>query len=239
MTDTPRMSLPLLVPAQAQKHVTVNEALTRIDALTHLTLVSASITMPPATVEEGVVYAVPTGAMDAWSGQSGNLALGVNGGWVFVPPQRGWQAMLLDEGAFAVWDGAGWRIGAVTLSPSGAGMAFRAVEIVVPLGSESTLTTHEVIPARAILFGVTGLVIEAITGSVATWSLGVDGDIGRFGTGLGLGPNSWVNGPAAPIVYWSPTALTITAEGGAFSGGVVRLVVHYAELSLPSPVASP
>ena len=47
MTDTPRMSLPLLAPAQAQKHVTVNEALARIDALTHLTLASVSLTVPP------------------------------------------------------------------------------------------------------------------------------------------------------------------------------------------------
>ncbi|MBF9022939.1 hypothetical protein FZCC0069_07210 [Rhodobacterales bacterium FZCC0069] len=45
--------------------------------------------------------------------------------------------------------------------------------------------------------------------------------------------NSWVNGPQAPLVYWSPTALTLTAEGGVFSGGTVRLVAHYIQLSLP------
>ncbi len=33
MTDTTRLGLPLLAPAQAQKHVTVNEALGRLDAV--------------------------------------------------------------------------------------------------------------------------------------------------------------------------------------------------------------
>ena len=32
MTDTSQLGLPLLEPAQAQKHVTVNEALVRLDA---------------------------------------------------------------------------------------------------------------------------------------------------------------------------------------------------------------
>ena len=53
MTDTPQMSLPLLAPAQAQKHVTVNEALARIDALTHLVLSSVSVASPPVSAPDG------------------------------------------------------------------------------------------------------------------------------------------------------------------------------------------
>ncbi|PWK62169.1 DUF2793 domain-containing protein [Roseicyclus mahoneyensis] len=236
MTDTPRMSLPLLAPAQAQKHVTVNEALSRIDALTHLTLVSTDTATPPAAAPEGEIYAVPPGAVNAWAGQDGQLAIAVNGGWVFVPPRRGWRALVLDQGLPAIWDGADWRPGAVTLAPSNAGMAMRSFEITVPITPGATVTTPLVIPARAILFGVTGRVIETITGSATLWRLGVSGDNGRFGVGLGIGLNSWVNGPAAPIVYWSPTALLLTAQGGTFAGGSVRLVIHFAELSLPAPV---
>jgi hypothetical protein len=236
MTDTARMSLPLLAPAQAQKHVTVNEALLRIDALTHLTLASVGVVTPPVAAPDGEIYAVPPGAVNAWAGQDGNLALRVAGGWVFVPPRRGWRAMVLDTGEAAVWDGADWRSGAVTLTPSGAAISLKSNEFEVALTAGATVSTPVVIPSRALVFGVTGRVIEAITGTATAWDLGVAGDAGRFGTGLGLALNSWVNGPAAPIVYWSPEALQITAQGGAFAGGAIRLIVHYAELSLPDPV---
>ncbi|NKX46313.1 DUF2793 domain-containing protein [Roseicyclus persicicus] len=236
MTDTPRLSLPLLAPAQAQKHVTVNEALVRVDGMTQLVLASASLTTPPAAAPEGTVYAVPPGGVNAWAGQDGRLALSVNGGWVFVAPQRGWRAFVLDSGLPAVWDGADWRPGAVSLSPAGASMSLSSLDIEVVLSAGPAVTTAPVIPARALLFGVTGRVTEAITGTAASWDLGVPGDTGRFGTGLGTGLNSWVNGPAAPIVYWTPTALEITAQGGSFAGGALTLVLHYAELRLPDPV---
>lgn len=236
MTDTARMSLPLLAPAQAQKHVTVNEALLRLDGLTHLTLASVGVVTPPLAAPEGELYAVPPGAVNAWAGQDGKLALRVAGGWVFVPPQRGWRAFVLDTGEAAIWDGADWRAGAVTLSPSGAAMSLKSYEFDVTLGTGGTVATPVVIPARALVFGVTGRVITAITGTATSWSLGVQGDAGRFGTGLGLALNSWVNGPAAPVVYWAPAALQITAVGGVFAGGAVRLIVHYAEVSLPAPV---
>lgn len=236
MTDTPRMSLPLLAPAQAQKHVTVNEALLRIDALTHLTLVSASLTTPPVAAPDGALYGVPPGAVNAWAGQAGRLAIAVGGGWVFALPRRGWRALVLDTGLPAIWNGADWQMGAVTLSPSGAGLAVKSVQFDLTLTAGASVSSPIIIPARAILFGVTGRVVTAITGGATSWSLGVAGDTGRFGTGLGVSLNSWVNGPAAPIVYWSPTALLMTAQGGTFAAGSVRLVVHYAHLSLPAPV---
>jgi len=236
MTDTPRMSLPMLAPAQAQKHVTVNEALARIDAMTHLTLISVDTTTAPVAASDGDIYAVPPGAVNAWAGQDGQLAIVVNGGWVFVPPRRGWRAIVLDQGVQAIWDGSNWRMGAATLSPSGAAMSLKSVEIDVAITVGASVTTPLVIPPRALLFGVTGRVVDAITGGATSWDLGIAADTGRFGTGLGVNLNSWVNGPAAPIVYWDPTALVVTAQGGDFAGGALRLVVHYAELSLPDPV---
>lgn len=236
MTDTERMSLPLLAPAQAQKHVTVNEALLRLDALTHLTLASVGVVTPPVAAPDGEVYAVPPGAVNAWAGQEGKLALRIGGGWVFVRPQAGWRAVVLDTGDAVIWDGRDWRPGALTLTPSGAAMSVRSHEFDVTLSAGSSVTTPVVIPSRALVFGVTGRVIDAITGTATSWALGVAGDTGRFGTGLGLARNSWVNGPATPIVYWSPTALQITAEGGEFAGGRLRLILHYSELSLPTPV---
>lgn len=236
MTDTPRMSLPLLAPAQAQKHVTVNEALARIDALTHLTLASVSLTVPPVSAPEGTIHAVPPGAVNAWAGHEGRLAIAVAGGWVFVPPRRGWRALVLDTGAPAIWDGTDWQMGAVTLSPSGSALALRSFEFDFLITSGTTLTTPFAIPARALVFGVTGRVITTITGGATSWRLGVAGSTTRFGNGLGVAQNSWVSGPVAPIVYWAPTSLVLTATGGNFAEGLVRLVVHYADLTLPAPV---
>lgn len=236
MTDTPVLGLPLLAPAQAQKHVTVNEALVRVDGMTQLTLVSVSVGTPPLAAPEGEVYAVPHGAVNAWAGQGGNVAVSVNGGWVFVTPRRGWRAMILDEGVQAIFDGFGWRAGAMSLSPSGAGLAIRSVEEDVVITAGGSVTSPVLFPERSIVFGVTGRVISSITGSATAFDLGVDGDTGRYGTGLGLGENSWINGPATPLVYWEPTSLVLTAQGGVFAGGTVRLVAHYAELHLPDAI---
>ena len=49
MSETTQLGLPLLQPAQAQKHVTVNEALVRLDGLTQLVLASATVTAPPVS----------------------------------------------------------------------------------------------------------------------------------------------------------------------------------------------
>lgn len=235
MTETPELALPLLAPAQAQKHVTVNEALVRLDGITQLRLQSVTATTPPAAID-GIAYAVPVGAVNAWAGQEGMVAVASGGGWVFVAPSRGWRALVLDAGALAIFDGTGWRIGAVTMTPNGASVAMKSVEVDVTLTAGGSVTTPVLFPARSIAHGVTGRVTAAITGGATTWDLGVTGDLQRYGSGLGISLNSWLNGPGAPLVYWSPTALEITAQGGSFAGGSIRLVAHYAELSLPDTV---
>jgi len=236
MTETPVLSLPLLAPAQAQKHVTVNEALARIDGLAQLRLASVTETTPPVAGAEGLAYGVPPGAVNDWAGQERQVALRVNGGWVFVPAQPGWRAFVVDQGAPAIWDGTAWRIGAVSLTPGGAGFSMQSLEVDVPITAGTSVTTPILFPPRSIAFGVTGRVISAITGTATSWELGMAGDTARYGNELGLALNSWVNGPSAPTVNWSPVPLEITAVGGSFAGGAVRLAAHFANLSLPDVI---
>lgn len=236
MTDTPVLSLPLLAPAQSQKHVTVNEALSRLDAMTQLDLVSISRTAPPPVVEDGDVYHVAASASDGWSGQDGQLAVALNGGWVFVPPRRGWRAFVKDLSQTAIFDGQNWRIGAATLSPFGAGIAMQSVEVDVDVVPGTTVLSPDIFPSRSIMLGVTGRVVEALTGTLAAWDLGLPAEPGRYGTGLGTAVNSWVNGPGNPEVSWSATPLQLTATGGDFAGGRVRLAAHFLELSLPDAI---
>lgn len=235
MNETANLALPLLAPAQAQKHVTVNEALVRLDGITQLRLSSVTETTPPAAIE-GLAYGVPAGAVSEWAGQEGSVAIASGGGWVFVVPSRGWNALVLDAGALAIFDGAQWRVGAMTLAPHGASLIMRSAEVDVTLTAGGSVTTPILFPARSIAYGVTGRVITSITGAATSWDLGITDEPQRFGSGLGLPQNSWVNGPAAPQVFWSPTALEITAQGGDFAGGTIRLAAHYAELALPDVV---
>jgi hypothetical protein len=46
MSETANLRLPLVQAAQAQKHVTVNEALLRLDAMSRLLLQSRALAVP-------------------------------------------------------------------------------------------------------------------------------------------------------------------------------------------------
>lgn len=128
MVETTTLGLPLLAGNQAQKHVTVNEALQRIDALAQLTLQSKDIIDPPAAAE-GQVWAVPAGATGAWDGWAGHLALWLGAGWLFVVPGQGWSAFIVDLGVRASFDGSEWVPGLGSASFHGAGFIQRSVEI--------------------------------------------------------------------------------------------------------------
>ncbi|MDJ1007522.1 MAG: DUF2793 domain-containing protein [Paracoccaceae bacterium] len=235
MTETARLALPLVAPSQAQKHVTVNEALTRLDGMTQLVLASVSEVTPPASPPEGTVHFVPSGAVNAWAGQEGRLALYQGGGWVFVDPGPGWRGYIADAGHLAVWTGSDWAPVGVAASPSGAGTVFRSVEIDHSVAAGASSTTTAVLPSGSLVLAITGIVTADITGGATGFQLGVAGAPDRYGTGIGVATGSWLRGvTSAPVAYYADTPLVLTAEGGSFSGGSVRLVAHLAEFSLPS-----
>lgn len=106
--SSPILSLPLIQPAQAQKHVTHNEALLALEALVQLAVADRSLTAPPASPAEGARHIVAAGATGDWAGKAGQVALWQNGGWVFLAPQTGFRAWIAAEGVAAVWTGAAW-----------------------------------------------------------------------------------------------------------------------------------
>ncbi|MFC7704990.1 DUF2793 domain-containing protein [Plastorhodobacter daqingensis] len=236
MTETVQMGLPLVQPAQAQKHVTVNEAFTRLDALAKLVIVSRTVVLPPVAATEGQVWAVPQGAVNDWEGQGGKLALFQNGGWSFVSPRPGWTAWIAAEHMQAVFDGAAWRSGAVALSPARAGSFFRVSEFDHPITAGSSSQTSPVVPAGTMLLAVTARVLAPITGTLTGWQLGNPGALNRFGSGLGLQTGSWARGLlSTPMSFYENTPLVLTATGGSFTGGEVRIALHLFEVGLPSP----
>ena len=111
MSETsPALALPYLMPSQAQKHVTHNEALDILDALVQLRVEGFEALTPPADPAAGEAYALGAGAVNAWAGQDGMLAVWQNGAWVFLPPQPGWRAWGLQTGELRVWTGTDWTL---------------------------------------------------------------------------------------------------------------------------------
>ena len=98
MTENCKLGLPLLEPAQAQKRVTVNEALLRLDALNPITLTGVGTVAPPTNPSEGEAHSVGSGESGVWSGDDGNLAVFSNNGWVFVTPLHGWRVWDVGNG---------------------------------------------------------------------------------------------------------------------------------------------
>ncbi|WP_460273377.1 DUF2793 domain-containing protein [Celeribacter sp. ULVN23_4] len=237
MTDTTRFALPLLEASQAQKHVTVNEALARLDGLMQLTLISVTETTPPAAPEEGAAYGVPDSAVNAWAGQDGAIALYVNGGWAFVPATLGMRAYVADQNGWAGFDGTEWVLGLITLSAHGAGMVQKVIELDHTITVGATSAVSYALPGQSVVYGVTGRVLTEITGTGLTgFSLGVSGSSDRYGSGLSLTQGSWLRGLTGnPLTYYSSEDLILTGEGGDFAaGGVIRLAIHCVQFSLPS-----
>ncbi len=234
MTDTPRLNLPLVMAAQAQKHVTVNEALLLLDGMVNLVLESTTVTTPPDLAVEGMAWAVPQDAVNAWAGKAGQIALALGGGWVFLAPRTGWRAFVSDRGATALFGGQGWRIGALTMAASGAGMTAVVEEILHEIAPGEQSVTQPIMTQQGMMIGVTARVVEPITGSLTSWSLGSPGAPDRFGHGLGIAAGSWCRGLLSqPSTVWAPEPLLLSATGGSFTSGAVRIAVHALTLALP------
>lgn len=108
MTATQRLGLPYLQSNQAQKHVTLNEALRRMDALVQISAVSRGLDEPPVAPGPGEAWIVPEGAGGAWAGQANAIASWQEGAWTFLAPGAGWLVYVQDEAALIVWSGETW-----------------------------------------------------------------------------------------------------------------------------------
>jgi hypothetical protein len=238
MAKTTQFELPLVAPAQAQKHVTVNEALARLDAVAQLRVASSSVETPPSTITDGKSFLVPVGATGDWSGRAGQIAVGANGGWVFLTPKAGWLAWDESSGSRRLFDGVGWVADAVVASSHGAVTTLRAIEFEHTVVAGQTNLTSVLIPSHSQVVGVTARVILAMSGTgLSGWRVGVSGSDARYGSGLGTALNAYLLGlSGSPVTYYAPTPLLLTAEGGTFIAGTIRFALHILQIAPPRPV---
>lgn len=108
MSETPNLRLPYIAAAQAQKHVTHNEALRALDALVQLVVLDRHLTAPPSAPADGARYIVAASPTGAWAGQAGRIAAWQDEAWKFHAPAEGWVAWVADEDGLYAWDGGTW-----------------------------------------------------------------------------------------------------------------------------------
>lgn len=142
MPDTSaRLALPLLAAAQAQKHVTHNEALQMLDGITQLVLDGVGSDTPPASPILGEVHALGAAPTGAWTGQAGHLAQWQNGQWIFITPQDGWRAWDQTAQAILVYRQGAWTGAMENLSGLGVGTQSDAINQLA-VASAAALFTH-------------------------------------------------------------------------------------------------
>ena len=104
-----RLLLPYIQGAQAQKHVTHNEALERLDLAVQAVVEGVGAEAPPAEPVPGQCWALGVAPTGAWDGQAGMIAMSaIGGGWVFVAPSEGWRVWDRAASRLLAWDGAAW-----------------------------------------------------------------------------------------------------------------------------------
>ncbi|OYX02731.1 MAG: ribonuclease III [Caulobacter vibrioides] len=219
---TPRLGLPYVVAAQAQKHIPINESLARLDALVQLAVESRALAAQPVSPLGGGVWILPAGAFGAaWAGQSaGTLMRFEAGAWEPLIPGEGVLAWVKDENQVVAFDGTAWTPLSATFrsltaaaSPGLANTRLEILEQEVTLSGASTATTI-VIPSNC----------------------GVAGEASKFGGALGVAKNASNVGVLGPTAYYADTPVVLTAVGGNFVGGKVRVAIHVLRFDAPASV---
>ena len=233
MTSTPRLALPVIEAAQAQKHVTHNEALVLLDALTQLSVESRTLAAPPGSPAEGACYIPGPSATGAWSGWDGQIAVFNGGGWLRIVPLSGLKAWVKAERLTVTYEDGSWRDG-IALTAYGGRVTLRAKEEELTLSGAYVETADTAfIPDRSIVLGVSSRTTLAITGATS-YGVGMAANTIQFGDLLGIALGSSNVGAIGPAGFYADSKVRVTANGGNFTAGKVRLIVYFLEMSAPS-----
>lgn len=141
---TASLALPFIMPDQAQKHVTSNEALRTLDALLQIAVEDRGRQVPPEGPAEGDRHILGDDPTGAFEGRSGALAVFQDGAWSFHEPRAGWVIWDRSEAALLVFDGAAWLPAAAPGSVATLGVNAAADEINrLVVSAAATLLDHE------------------------------------------------------------------------------------------------
>jgi len=106
--ESAKLKLPYIQYAQAQKHVTHNEALRVLDILVQTCVKSKDVNTPPSQPSNGDTYVILGSGTNEWAGHEGKLAVWDENTWVFYTPNEGWTVWVGDLNALWSYDGESW-----------------------------------------------------------------------------------------------------------------------------------
>jgi hypothetical protein len=96
--------------------------------------------------------------------------------------------------------------------------------------SGATATATGIIPAGAVVLGVTTRVVTLVTGATS-YAIGDGSDADRWGTGIAVAKDTVSGNADCTItsipVYAAATNVVLTAGGSNFTAGAIRVTVHY------------
>ena len=224
---TGRLALPYILQSQSQKEVTHNDALNILDVLIQSVVEEVGLNTPPGSPTVGkcwVVGAWPTGA---WAGKANQIAQAVDGGgWFFVVPFKMLKVWVENLDLFYLYDGTNWMPEGLLMKDTGEYLRVehKTEDVTVNTGAFKDTTIQ--IPDRSLLLTVNVRVLTAVTGATS-FGVGVAGETTKFGNFIGIGVDSTNIGIIGPTAYYANTAVRLTANGGNFTGGVIRTTMQY------------
>ncbi|KNG92245.1 DUF2793 domain-containing protein [Pseudaestuariivita atlantica] len=209
---TPTLSLPLLAPAQAQKHVTHNEAIQALDTLVQLSVLADDLADPPTAPAAGDSYILPTAPTGAWAGHAGEVTTFNGEAWLFYVPVAGWIAYVADSqssgtGAVFVHDGTAWG-----------GLPLGALQAITRLGLNTTADAANPFAAR--LNNALWTALEAGQGGTGALTQTLNRETGGSDLGLVLQEN-YVTQAILGMFGSDPFRLSLSTDGTNFNDALI------------------
>lgn len=109
MTTTTNLGITLVEQSQAQKEVTINQALTCLDAMVGSTVADKDLATPPVSPTPGMVYIVGASPTGEWAGKATALAY-FDQVWRFITAVNGMRVFVRDESQYYQFNGTAWVI---------------------------------------------------------------------------------------------------------------------------------
>lgn len=249
---TTRLDLPFILPAQAQKHVTHNEALLRLDAVVQL-VIDGESDAPPAGPVEGETLWIGGAGTGAFAGHDGTLAVRQDGVWTFIVPQTGWQAVFRDTAVARIFDGSDWVIPALPddgnfdrLGVAGTADSYNRLLVQSP-GSlfNHAGDSHRMSINKASTGDTASLLFQSnwqartemgLAGE-DSFSFRMYGDATGWRQAIGISPEGYVRHEHRPLARASLSSATFTPAAGSFTG-FETLHLSGGDMALGEPLAS-
>lgn len=234
MTEqTTHLALPYILPSQAQKHVTHNEALQRLDGTVQM-VIKSEVATPPQDALEGDCHLIGSAAAQDWAGKSGQLAFRQDDAWLYITPRNGWRAWFAADNRLKVLTLDTWRelplpenASFQQLGVSTTADAYNKLAISAP----ATLFTHDASGGHQIKVNKAGAGDTASLLFQSGWSgraeMGLAGedafsiktspDGANWQVALAISGNGIVTTPARPVVRAGRNSANLSPANGSVS----------------------